>query len=272
MPASQASKLFIIYSREDQQALMDLKAHLRPLEKNGDLMIWYDGEIVPGQDWSKAIKMQITVADIILLLISKDFFNSEYIEKEELTKALKRHKNGKAIVVPVIIKHCLWEVYPEISTLQVLPKDGKAISSWTDVDEAFSDVARGVQKLIKVIKTQVKKPSKHFSEKHLFWRSLEIIEGKKTLSPKNLPTIDDLKIVLGMSPAIEVILKNGGISTWVELAKSSENHLNTILNAAKVGYEIHFLTTWSDQATLAIESKWDQLRDYQELLMRSYSL
>ena len=28
-------KLFIIYAREDQPALLELKAHLRPLEKGG---------------------------------------------------------------------------------------------------------------------------------------------------------------------------------------------------------------------------------------------
>jgi len=30
-------KLFIIYAREDRPALMELKAHLRPLENRGDL-------------------------------------------------------------------------------------------------------------------------------------------------------------------------------------------------------------------------------------------
>ena len=39
MPDSQPLKLFIIYAREDQPSLLELKAHLRPLEKRGDLAI-----------------------------------------------------------------------------------------------------------------------------------------------------------------------------------------------------------------------------------------
>lgn len=153
MPDSPPLKLFIIYAHDDQPALLELKAHLRPLEKRGDLTVWYDGEILPGQDWDKAIKKQLSTADIVLLFISKHFFNSEYIEKEELKKALERHKKGEAVVVPVIVKHCLWDAHEEISSLQVLPKDGKPISSWKETDEAWEDVARGILKIIQNIKT-----------------------------------------------------------------------------------------------------------------------
>ena len=39
MLAAPPFKLFIIYAREDQPALLELKAHLRPLEKRGDLTV-----------------------------------------------------------------------------------------------------------------------------------------------------------------------------------------------------------------------------------------
>jgi len=150
MPPSPPFKLFIIYAREDHLALLELKAHLRPLEKRGDLTVWYDGEILPGEKWDDSIKAELETADIVLLFISKSFFNSEYIEKEELKKAFDRHRKSKATVVPVIIKPCLWDVHDEIASLQVLPKDGKAVSSWGDSDEAWMDVARGVQKIVEV--------------------------------------------------------------------------------------------------------------------------
>ena len=104
MYTSSSVKLFIIYARKDQPALLELKDHLRPLEKRGDLTIWYDGKILPGEKWNEAIRAELETADIVLLLVSKSFFNSEYIESEELTKALERHQKREAIVVPVIIK------------------------------------------------------------------------------------------------------------------------------------------------------------------------
>jgi TPR repeat protein len=148
MPDSSPLRLFIIYAREDQPALLELKAHLRPLEKRGGLTVWYDGEILPGEDWDKAIKARLAAADIVLLLISSSFFTSDYIEKEELKKALERHRKGEAMVVPVIVRHCVWNEHPEISALQALPSNAKPISSWSDTDEAFTDVVRGMQRLV----------------------------------------------------------------------------------------------------------------------------
>ena len=148
MTASSPLKLFIIYAREDQPALLELKAHLRLLEKRGDLKVWYDGEVLPGEKWDDAIKAQLALADIVVLFISKSFFNSEYIENEELKTALERHKKGEATVVPVIVKPCLWEADEEIGKLQVLPRNGKPVSSWGESDEAFSDVARGIRRVM----------------------------------------------------------------------------------------------------------------------------
>ena len=141
-------KLFIIYAHEDQLGLLELKAHLRPLEQRGDLVIWYDGEILPGQDWNMVIKNQLETADIILLFISKYFFNSEYIEKKELKDALQRHREGKVIIIPIIVKPCVWDAHPAIGTFQVLPKDAKPVSSWKDIDEAWENVSRGVLRII----------------------------------------------------------------------------------------------------------------------------
>lgn len=170
MPASPPFKLFIIYAREDQPALSDLKSHLRLLEKRGDLAVWYDGEILPGQDWNDVIQTQLATADIVLLLISKHFFNSEYIERDELKKALDRHTKGETIVVPVILKPCLWDAHSEISALQVLPKDGKPVSSWSDSDEAFLDISRGIQSIINVKNLQYKE----IKSKEEVLRSIEL--------------------------------------------------------------------------------------------------
>ncbi|HRK81571.1 MAG TPA: hypothetical protein PLZ12_09000 [Saprospiraceae bacterium] len=40
---------FIIYAREDKDALLELKKQLIPLERSRQIALWYDGEIVPGE-------------------------------------------------------------------------------------------------------------------------------------------------------------------------------------------------------------------------------
>ena len=78
---------------------------------------------------------------------------------------------------------------------------------------------------------------------------------------------DDLKIVEGIGPKIETLLKEGGISTWAEWAEASEDRLKEILDAAGPRYQIHDPSTWPAQSKFAAEGKWDELKEYQEVLI-----
>ena len=87
------------------------------------------------------------LADIILLLISADFNNSEYIWKEELSHAMERHEQGTARVVPVILRKCEWSEMP-YAKLQALPRGARPVSDFPDKDDAFTDIASGIRLLI----------------------------------------------------------------------------------------------------------------------------
>ena len=91
---------------------------------------------------------------------------------------------------------------------------------------------------------------------------------KKAAAPKKEkgPKLDDLKIVEGVGPKIETLLKEGGISTWAELAAASEERLKEILDAAGPRYQIHDPSTWPAQAKFAVDGQWDELKEYQDML------
>ncbi len=93
--------------------------------------------------------------------------------------------------------------------------------------------------------------------------------AKKAAAPKKEkgPKLDDLKIVEGIGPKIETLLKEGGISTWAELAEASEDRLKEILEAAGPRYQIHDPSTWPAQSKFAADGKWDELKEYQEMLI-----
>ena len=95
------------------------------------------------------------------------------------------------------------------------------------------------------------------------------VAAEKKAAPKKekAPKLDDLKIIEGVGPKIETLLKDGGISTWAELAASSVDRLKEILDAAGPRYQIHDPSTWPAQAKFAAEGKWEELKDYQEMLM-----
>jgi predicted flap endonuclease-1-like 5' DNA nuclease len=77
---------------------------------------------------------------------------------------------------------------------------------------------------------------------------------------------NDLKVVEGIGPKIEALLKGGGINTWADLAAAAESRLQEILNEAGDRYRLADPSTWAKQAGLAAEGKWDELKTYQDFL------
>ena len=143
--------VFIAYARKDVAYLNQLRTHLKPLNRDKTIKIWYDGEIAPGTVWEEQIKANLKNADIILLLVSAHSLASDYFHDKEMTNALKRHKAEKTIVIPVILSDCTWE-FTDLRHLQALPNDGKPIKNWEDESSAYANIVRGLYKSIVVVK------------------------------------------------------------------------------------------------------------------------
>lgn len=77
---------------------------------------------------------------------------------------------------------------------------------------------------------------------------------------------DDLKIVEGIGPKIEGLLKDAGITNWTDLAGSTEARLQEILDLAGPRYRLAKPATWPKQASLAAQGKWDELKKLQDHL------
>jgi len=61
---------------------------------------------------------------------------------------LTLHKRKKAIVIPIIVKPCKWSDTP-ISSINALPRKGKAITTWPNRDDAYSSIANDISQLLK---------------------------------------------------------------------------------------------------------------------------
>lgn len=77
---------------------------------------------------------------------------------------------------------------------------------------------------------------------------------------------DDLKIVEGIGPKIESLLNADGIYTWADLAAATADRLNKILSDAGPRFSLAVPDTWPQQARLAQEGKWDELKELQDKL------
>jgi hypothetical protein len=142
---------FVSYSHVDAKLKAELITHLTPLKRLGIISTWNDQEIKAGDEWEKAITSTLAKADLVLLLISADFIASEYCYTKELTSALDRHKAKKAVVIPVILRPCLWTDLP-FGTLHAVPPDAKPVTAWENQDEALMAVAKGVREAVQALK------------------------------------------------------------------------------------------------------------------------
>jgi len=137
-------KIFVSYCHKDEVLRLELAKHLAPLERTGLLRVWHDRRIDPGAEWEKEIASELESADIVLLLVSADFISSRYCYEAEMDRALHLHDEGSVVVIPVILRSCVWNHAP-FAKLQALPRDGKAARSWDDLDEALTNIAQGIK-------------------------------------------------------------------------------------------------------------------------------
>ncbi|MCB0640260.1 MAG: hypothetical protein KDC44_01410 [Phaeodactylibacter sp.] len=83
---------------------------------------------------------------------------------------------------------------------------------------------------------------------------------------------DDLKIVEGIGPKIEEVLKNAGISDLETLAQTESEQIAQILTDAGDRFRMHDPTTWPQQAQLAANGQWEMLKEYQDFLIGGRNL
>lgn len=145
--------LFISYAHEDEALKTELDKHLIMLKRSGKINAWNDRKLTAGVEWDQSIIDELSKADIILLLISVDFNNSDYIWKKELATAMQRHDAGTARVIPVILRKCEWAEMP-YARLQALPTGARPVSDFADRDEALMDVASGIRAVVDILAQQ----------------------------------------------------------------------------------------------------------------------
>jgi len=152
-----AVKLFYSYSHKDENHRVRLGTSLSVLEREGLIEEWHDRKIMPGQNWEEILDENLETADIVVLLVSSDFLASDYCYEKEMKRALERHSKGETTVIPVIVRPCEWDRTP-LADLQALPKDTRPITKWSNRDEAWLYVARGIRTVVeeanKVAKTR----------------------------------------------------------------------------------------------------------------------
>jgi small subunit ribosomal protein S16 len=109
--------------------------------------------------------------------------------------------------------------------------------------------------------------------KTVFGRIPKVVVAEKKTEAVSAPVVeapvavaDDLTKIEGIGPKIAEALQAAGIATFAQLAESNPEKIKEVLDAAEGNFAAHDPGTWPQQAQLAAEGKWDELKAWQDEL------
>ncbi len=161
-----AKQIFISYSKEDQTELETCLQFFKPLEKNGQIEIYYDKLTKFETPIHPEIRKRIVEADCIIALISQSYLTTDYILDHELPVFREYNKT----IVPILIKPCTFEddeflrekYFAQKAQIINLGKEGKTIKAYDSItasahrDENWVAVVREFkEKILRITKQEV---------------------------------------------------------------------------------------------------------------------
>lgn len=147
-PSPTRDKVFISYSHKDKKFLDELLAHLKPLERAGRVSAWSDQQIKPGSEWAEQIQVALDSAKVAVLLVTKDFLASDFIDQNELGPLLVAARESGVAIRWVLVRDCNWKKTPLNDYQAAYPPDkplaGKnwsRDSAWVAICDAIEEAA-----------------------------------------------------------------------------------------------------------------------------------
>ncbi|MCB0729675.1 MAG: 50S ribosomal protein L17 [Ignavibacteriae bacterium] len=211
------------------------------------------------------------------------------IKHKKITTTLAKAKQTRLFVEPIITKakndtvHARRLIAKDIQdkdTLkelfaEVVPKIGDRPGGYTRVVKLGNRVGDAAEMaIIELVDyndlaekkaSKSKKQTKAKTAKAAAAKVADVAEEVKDVVEES-SNADDLSKVEGIGPKISELLQNAGITTFAQLAETEVEKLNEILAEAGGRYKSHDPSTWPQQAKLAADGKWDELKALQDEL------
>jgi internalin A len=140
-------RIFISYVSVDEQLEYELEQHIKLLQWQGQVSVQSSRRMIPGGVREAELDRNLEEADLILILVSVDFLELKSFQNTAASRALERAADRNATVVPILLRDCMWRHSP-IGHLAPLPDNRKPVVDWRYRDQAWANVARGIERLI----------------------------------------------------------------------------------------------------------------------------
>ena len=141
-------QVFICYSRKDKRWLDDLQTHLKPYVRSGSVTAWCDERVAPGAEWFEEIKRALASTKVAVLLVTKDFFASEFIHEHELTPLLKEAEKGDVRIIWIPIRACAYKETPLKDYQAAIDPEKPLANMRADRDKAWVKICEEIKKAV----------------------------------------------------------------------------------------------------------------------------
>lgn len=144
----QRNGVFVSYAHVDSEYLTDVKRHFKPFLNQLDF--WDDTKILAGSKWKDEIANAIERAKVAILLVSTDFFGSDFITSHELPRLLELAEKEGTVILTVILKPCLFEDFTELNKYQALNPPNKPVSKMdeNEKEELYVNLVRQTKRIL----------------------------------------------------------------------------------------------------------------------------
>ena len=136
-------EVFLSCVPADDELCSEFERHLTPLKRHGLIRTWSSRGVEAGEDWRTVARDRLQNAHLIVLLVSADYFASDYCWHDEMMVALARDERGEAKIIPVLLRAC--DLSGHLERLTMFPDDGEAVHGRSNRDYAWANVVRGIR-------------------------------------------------------------------------------------------------------------------------------
>lgn len=154
-------KVYFLAAPEEEDECQAIRKYLVPAIRNSKIPveIFSDFEIPAGEDKAN-YKQKLLEADIVLALISSDYISDDETY-ERTQKVMERYNNNETILVPILVRNCLWKHTPFVK-LPLLPKNLQPLNNkqfWNSEDDALMAVVEDIYEAINDFSAEEDKPA-----------------------------------------------------------------------------------------------------------------
>jgi hypothetical protein len=140
--------VFNSYSHKDKKFAEQLLTHLKPLERTIGVEAWSDVQIRPGDKWLEKIKTALAEAKVAVMLVTKDFLASDFIDQHELGPLLREAARGGTRVLWVPLRACSWNETPLKNYQAAIPPEKPLAEMKAERDRAWVNICDEVKRAV----------------------------------------------------------------------------------------------------------------------------